>query len=75
LLYALLIFLDSLLKNHSLKVAMLSVAAAVVQITGYGSGFLKAFWCKMVLGQPLETKRNLINLMNRDYGTKNKAKH
>ena len=75
LLYALLIFFDSLVKNHSLNVAVLSVVAAVVQITGYGSGFLKAFWYKMVLKQPLETKRNLINLMNKDYGTENKAEH
>ncbi len=65
LLYILLIFFDSLVKNHSIKVAFLSVVAAMVQITGYGSGFIKAFWCKMVLKQPLETKRNLINLMNR----------
>jgi hypothetical protein len=75
LFYALLIFFDSLAKNRSLNVAMLSVAAAAVQITGYGSGFLKAFWYKMVLKQPLETKRNLINLMNKDYGTENKKKH
>ena len=65
LLYAMLIFCDSLAKNRSIKVAALSVAAAVVQISGYGSGFLKAFWCKMVLRRPLETKRTLINLMNR----------
>ncbi len=75
LLYALLIFFDSLAKNRSLRVAFMSVAAAVVQITGYGSGFLKAFWCKMLLKQPLETKRNLINLMNKDYGAENKTKH
>ena len=65
LLYAMLIFFDSLAKNRSIKVAALSVAAAVVQISGYGCGFLKAFWCKMVLRRPLETKRTLINLMNR----------
>ena len=75
LLYAMLIFFDSLVKNRSLNVALLSVVAAAVQITGYGSGFLKAFWYKMVLGQPLETRQNLINLMNRDYGTKDKAEH
>ena len=65
LLYALLIFFDSLLKNKSLKVAFLSVAAAAVQITGYGMGFLKAFWFKMILKQPLETKENLTKLYNR----------
>ena len=65
LLYALLVFFDAIAQKHTLKVAALSVVAAAVQITGYGSGFLKAFWCKMVLKQPLETKRTLINLMNR----------
>ncbi len=75
LLYALLIFSDALLKKHTFKVAALSVAAAVVQITGYGTGFLRAFWFKMVLKQPLETKRNLINLMNKDYEAKNETKH
>ncbi len=65
LLYAVLIFLDSLLKNRSLNVALLSVAAAAVQIAGYGTGFLKALWFKMILKQPLETKENLTKLYNR----------
>jgi hypothetical protein len=65
LLYALLIFFDSLLKNRSLKVALLSVAAAAVQIAGYGTGFLKALWFKMILKQPLETKKNLTKIYNR----------
>jgi GT2 family glycosyltransferase len=63
--YLLLIFSDSLLKNRSLKVAMLSVVAAVVQITGYGTGFLKAFWFKMILRRPLETKEGLTKIYNR----------
>ena len=65
LLYAVLIFVDSLLKNKNLNVAMLSVVAAAVQIAGYGTGFLKAFWFKMVLKRPLETKENLTKLYNR----------
>lgn len=63
--YLLLIFFDSLLKNKSLKVAFFSVMTAVVQIAGYGTGFLKAFWFKMVLKQPLETKKKLTQLYNR----------
>ena len=65
LLYLLLIFGDSFLKNKSLKVAALSVVAAVVQIAGYGMGFLKALWFKMILRRPLETKENLTKLYNR----------
>lgn len=63
--YIMLIFFDSLLKNKSLKVAVYSVATALVQITGYGTGFLKALWFKMILKQPLETKKNLTKLYNR----------
>lgn len=63
--YLLLIFFDSLLKNKSLIVAGYSVVTAVVQITGYGCGFLKAFWFKMILKQPLETKAKLTKLYNR----------
>ena len=63
--YLLLIFFDSLLKNKSLKVALLSIITAVVQITGYATGFLKAFWYKLLLKQPLETKKNLTKLYNR----------
>lgn len=65
LLYALLIFGDALAKGSTLKVAALSVVASAVQITGYGTGFLKAFWYKMVLKQPLETKDKLTKIYNR----------
>ncbi len=63
--YLLLIFCDSLMKNRSLKVASYSVVTAIVQIVGYGAGFLKAFWFKLVLRQPLETKKNLTKIYNR----------
>ncbi len=65
LLYAALIFVDALVKGNTLRVAALSVAASAVQITGYGTGFLKAFWYKMVLKQPLETKDKLTKIYNR----------
>lgn len=38
--YLCLIFLDALLKNKSLWVAILAVPAALIQLTGYGTGFL-----------------------------------
>jgi glycosyltransferase involved in cell wall biosynthesis len=41
LLYILLIFLHSLVVNHHLGVALLSVPSALLQLWGYGSGFLK----------------------------------
>ena len=43
-LYVVMLFVDSLLKNKSLKVALLSVPAAYCQLFGYGTGFLEATW-------------------------------
>ena len=44
LLYCLMVFADSLIKNKDMKVAFLSVPAAYVQLFGYGTGFIKASW-------------------------------
>lgn len=59
LLYCLMVFCDSLLKNKSLKVALLSVPAAYVQLFGYGLGFLEAAW-KDILSkkQPSKTEKS-----------------
>lgn len=51
LLYALLIFIDSSKQNKSLKVGILSVPAAFVQLMGYGLGFIKAWWLRCVQGK------------------------
>lgn len=48
-LFALLIFADSSLRNKSLRIGALSVAAASIQLIGYGSGFLRAAWQRLVL--------------------------
>lgn len=42
LLYFVVLFLDSLLKNRSLKIAFWSVYATIIQFYGYGKGFLKS---------------------------------
>ena len=51
LLYSLLIFTDSSLKNRSMKVGALSVPAAFIQLMGYGTGFLVSWWKRCVLGK------------------------
>jgi glycosyltransferase involved in cell wall biosynthesis len=51
ILYCLLIFVDSSLKNKSLWVGLLSVPAAFVQLMGYGFGFLESWWKRCVLKQ------------------------
>jgi len=46
-LYALLLFIDSWIKNKKLKIALLSVVTAYTQLFGYGIGFLdEAFTCR-----------------------------
>ena len=51
LLYSLLIFVDSSIQNKSLKIGFVSIAAAFVQLMGYGCGFLEAWWRRCVLGK------------------------
>ena len=43
LLYCVMVFIDSLIKNKDLKVALLSIPAAYCQLFGYGTGFLEAY--------------------------------
>ena len=50
-LYSLLIFIHSSIKNKSVYVGLLSVPAAFVQLMGYGLGFIKAWWKRCVLKQ------------------------
>ena len=51
LFYSLVIFLDSSIRNKSLKVGLLSVPAAFVQLMGYGFGFIESWWKRCVRKQ------------------------
>lgn len=48
LLYALLVWTDSSLQNHSLRIGFYSIAAAYIQLIGYGTGFWRAWWNRCV---------------------------
>lgn len=50
-LYALIIFIDSSIRNKSLHVGLLSIPAAFVQLMGYGLGFIESWWKRCVRGQ------------------------
>ncbi len=50
-LYSVLIFMDSSLQNHSVRIGLLSVRAAFTQLMGYGCGFIKAWWQRCVQGK------------------------
>ena len=51
LLYALMLCIDSTINNRSLRVGLLSVPASFIQLTGYGSGFLRAWWRCSIMGK------------------------
>ena len=48
MLFSLIIFVDATIKNKSLKIGLLAVKASFVQLLGYGSGFLRAWWKRCV---------------------------
>jgi len=50
-LYSLLILIDSTIQNKNPLIGFLSVTAAFVQLSGYGFGFLKAWWLRCVQGK------------------------
>ena len=51
ILYSLIILIDSTLRNKSLKVGLLSIPAAFVQLMGYGLGFIESWWKRCVQGK------------------------
>ncbi len=61
ILFSFLVFVNSLLINRNLSVAMLSVPASWVQLCGYGLGFIEAFWKRVVL------KRNLFSAFSKNF--------
>lgn len=51
LLYSLLLCIDSTIQNKNLWVGLLSVPAAFIQLIGYGTGFLRAWWLRCICGR------------------------
>ena len=49
LFYAVLVCIDSSVQNHSLRIGMYSIAAAFIQLIGYGTGFWRAWWQRCIL--------------------------
>lgn len=49
--YALAIFIAALSSTGSLKVAFLAIPASAIQICGYGCGFIRAYFTKIILGK------------------------
>ncbi len=49
--HMLLLFLSALGKTRNFSIALLAVVTSYTQLFAYGSGFLNAFWRRMVLGR------------------------
>lgn len=50
IMFSLLIFSDSAIKNKSLKIGAISILSSFIQLVGYGSGFIIAWWKRCVKG-------------------------
>ena len=45
------IWIMALASTRSIKIATLAVPASIIQLGGYGTGFLKAYFNKIILGK------------------------
>lgn len=63
LVYCLLIFSDSTIKNRSAKVGLFSILASWIQLAGYGIGFISAVWKRHILKKKASNafENNLYN--------------
>jgi len=48
-LYALLVFIDASLIYKSIKIGMVAIASSYIQLMGYGTGFIWAWWQRCFL--------------------------
>lgn len=51
LLFSLIVFIDSAIRNKSIKIGFLSIWASFIQLIGYGTGFIRAWWLRCVCGR------------------------
>lgn len=59
LVYVLALFIGALYATKSLDIAGRAVVAAMVQLTGYGTGFIKAYISKIVLGKGRDIEKEI----------------
>ncbi len=51
MIYLLALWIGGIISTRSLKIGSLGVVAGIVQLTGYGTGFIKAYVTKILLGK------------------------
>lgn len=50
--YAFLIFINATFQYKNLKIGAIAIVASFVQLIGYGTGFIRAFWSRIILNKP-----------------------
>ncbi len=65
-LYLLLIFIDASYQTKSLLIGALAIVTSMVQLLGYGTGFIKAFFLKVICRQPLESRNRIKHMYNKE---------
>ena len=60
-LFAVIIWIDATIRNHNALVGFYAIAASYVQLIGYGTGFLRAWWERCVL------KRNEFEAFKKNF--------
>ena len=64
LLFALIVFIDSSIRNKNMKIGFLSIWASFIQLIGYGTGFLRAWWLRCVCRRNEELQAFKDNFYN-----------
>lgn len=59
LVYLLALWIGGIVATRSLKIGTLGVGAAMVQLTGYGTGFIKAYVQKIIMGKGRDIEREV----------------
>lgn len=57
--YLLAIWVMALMSTKSIKIATLAIPASVIQLSGYGCGFIKAFTTKIILGRGRDVEQEI----------------
>ena len=58
--YLLAVFVGAIIVTRRLKIAAMAVPAAVIQLGGYGAGFIKAWFTKIILGRGRDINEEVL---------------
>ena len=59
-LYLFAIWACALKATHSIKISTLAIPASIIQLGGYGCGFIKAYFTKIILGKGRNVKEEIL---------------